>query len=213
MKLNRLISVLSLCSFGCVQAQVFQNSNKTLLHIRDILDTFNHVIIENYKNLMPNINQNVGDEVNDLLKEITGLTTNKRVLDQTRSRYELFFKNVDTEIGSAIKYIEEELDIVKTSSIKVSTRLFEAAQLLELELKDRSCSNEEIIDFFKPYMNQTVECIRSAIKVESHYERNARAVASAIESILDNVVSSLRLCTNKGSRVTLCAQRVRYAFF
>lgn len=189
-------------------AEVFQMSNKTLTHIHDVLEGFNQAITKNYKNLMPNVSEKVGNEVNELLQEINELTDNKRVLDQTRSRYRLYLENAQNEIDSSIEQIVAELNVVKSSSIKISSRLFEAAQLLEVELREKSCTDDEVIDFFKPYMNQTVECIRRAITVDSHYEKNARTVADAIVSILNNVVTSLRICTNKGSRVALCSQRV-----
>lgn len=209
--MNHIILIYFLVSATAVPhitAEVFQMSNKTLNHIHDVLEGFNQAITKNYKNLMPNVEEKVGAEVNELLQEINELTSNKRVLDQTRSRYKLFLENAQKEIDTSVEQIETELNVVKSSSIKISSRLFEAAQLLEVELREKTCTDDEVIEFFKPYMNQTVECIRKAITVESHYEKNARSVAAATESILDNVVTSLRICTNTGSRVALCAQRV-----
>lgn len=205
--LNVLIILFGLNLFS-IHGQVFEASNKTLSHIHDVLESFNQAIIKNYRNLMPNVTTKVGDELNDLLKEIDQLTGNKRVFDQTRTRYGLFVKNAQDEIDQSIEQIQTELEIVKNSSIRISSRLYEAAQLLEIELREKSCTDAEVLLFFRPYMNETVDCIRKAITIESHYEKNARAVAAAAESILDNVVTALRLCTNKGSRVTLCAQRV-----
>lgn len=173
------------------------------------MSTFSDVVITTYKRSMPDVAEIIQDDVNELLDHIWLSTDNKRAVNATRVRYDEFIRDSQKSIDSSINIIRTSFDDVKATLGDTSVKLFETATTLESGLREKGCSDEEIVEFFSPYMNRSVKCVKKAIKVEDHYRSNAETVGEAVETVLHSVVTSLKLCTNKGSRVVFCAQRVR----
>lgn len=200
--------VLGLCLFGGFTfGGVFEDVAEPISNIQSILQTFNEVALEKYRSAMPSLPA-VSDEVNSLLDEINSSVDNKRMMNQTRVRYTMFMQEAQNAITSALKLIETGLNDVTKSSITATNQIFDSAKSLDADLTKKNCSQQEIIDLLKPYINQTVECVRNAAKIEVYYEKNAIKAARALDNILESVTVSLQLCTNKGLRSAMCSQRV-----
>lgn len=172
------------------------------------MSTFSNVVIATYERSMPDVAGIIQDDVDELLDQIWLSTDNKRAVNSTRVRYDEFIRDSQKSIDASIKIIRTSFDDVKVTLGDTSVKIFETATKLETGLRDNGCSDTEIVEFFSPYMNRSVECVKSAILVEDHYRSNAETVGQAVETVLRGVVTSLKLCTNKGSRVVFCAQRV-----
>lgn len=176
------------------------------------MSTFSDVVIATYKRSMPDVAELIQDDVNELLDNIWLSTDNKRAVNSTRARYDEFIRDSQKSIDSSIKIIRTSFDDVKETLEETSVKLFETATSLETGLRDKGCTEAEIVEFFSPYMNRSVECVQTAIMEEDHFRSNAETVGEAVQSVLRGVVTTLKLCTNKGSRVVFCAQRVRITF-
>lgn len=202
--------ILVCCILSVTNGAIFGNNSEPSMSIQRILEDFNENALEKYKSAMPQITDDDANEVNGLLDEIYSQTENKRMVNQTKIRFNTFLTESKNAIKNSLTFIENGLSDVKKQSMQTTNQIFNSAKTLEADLIKKNCSDQEVVDLLSPYINQTVECIRTAAQMEVNYERNANIASKSMVNIIDSVKLSLQLCTNKGIRSAMCAQRVTF---